>query len=256
MRSTPGTSLRAAIAVGLALVGPGVIEASWVSAKALVESEMLWKRLVVGGFIGAALDRVVFDRVRVCRVFVHEITHAAVALLLGRRVEKIAYGSEGGHVVYRGDFGGAVGGIVISLAPYTFPIFAVIAVGMRPLLLATVPAWGAVAFDVLTGVVLKLQLLGSLHDLRNNWCGTPSDWVRGKRRTDIEKNGTAFSMLYVGVAGLAVWGVLCAMLTGGYAGAALWGEIVAARTQAVAGGLAALAGIETLPDVAGLLKGT
>ena len=52
-----------------------------------------------------------------------------------------------------------------------------------------------------------------------------------------------------------VYAVTLLFLTLGYAGAALWGEIVAARTQAVAGGLAALAGIETLPDVAGLLEG-
>jgi energy-converting hydrogenase Eha subunit G len=87
------------------------------------------------------------------------------------------------------------------------------------------------------------------------WRCEASDRVRGKRRTDIEKNGTAFSMLYVGVAGLAVWGVLCAMLTGGYAGAALWGKSSRRARGPSPAAWRPLAGIETLPDVAGLLAG-
>jgi hypothetical protein len=244
------------MALGLALVAPGVAEAFWEAARALLHDETIYPRLVAGGILGAALDRVVFERMRVYGVYVHELTHAAAALLMGRSVENISYGPKGGRVAYRGGFGGAAGDIFISLAPYVFPLFAAALVGARPWLAAALPGGGVVAFDVLLGGVMKLQFLRCMHDLWNNWRGEASDRVRGKLRTDIEKNGTAFSMLYVGVAGLAVWGVLCAMLTGGYAGAALWGEIVAARTQAVAGGLAALAGIETLPDVAGLLGGT
>lgn len=241
--SQSSTLVRAAIALGLALVAPGVVEASWTSAKALVGSEVLWRRFVIGGFLGAALDRVVFDRVRVCRVWVHEMTHAAVALLLGRRVAKIAYGPQGGYVVHRGNSGGEAARIIISLAPYTFPIFAVIAVGARPLLPATLPGWGMVAFDVLLGAVTKLQLLGGLHDLRDNWRGVSSDRAQGRgvTRSDIEKNGTVFSMLYITVVALAVWGVLCAVLADGYAGAARWGEGVAGRAQAVVVRLVVLA---------------
>lgn len=238
------------MSLGLVLASPGVAEAFWSAAMALVSDETLYKRFVVGGFLGAALDRVVFERMRVYGVFVHELTHAAAAIVMGRRVEKMSYGSEGGYVVHRGGFGGAAGDIFISLAPYVFPLFAAAMVGVRPLLPATVPAWGAVVFDVLLGAVMKLQLLGNLHDLWNNWRGEASDRVRGVSRSDIEKNGKAFSLLYVGVVSLAVWGVLCAMLTGGYAGAASWGEIVAGRTQAVAGELAALT--MTLAEETGL----
>jgi hypothetical protein len=244
MRDSTSTSLRAAMALGLAVVAPGVIEASWASAQALAENTTLHHRIVIGGFLAAVLDRVVFERMRVYGVFVHELTHAAAALLFGRRVEELSYSEQGGRVVHRGGLGGAVGDVFISLAPYVFPVFAVALVGARPLLpTGALPAWGAIGFDVLVGGVMKLQLLGSLHDFWNNWHGPATDRARGGRDipSDLEKNGKAFSLLYVGVVALAVWGVLCAVLVNGYAGAVGWGEIVARRTQDVAGEMAVLA---------------
>jgi hypothetical protein len=251
MRYSSHIATRAAMALGLVLVAPGVAEAFWGAAGALVYDETLYPRLMVGKILGGTLDRIVFERMRVYGVFMHEMTHAAAARLLGRRVESMTYGPEGGRVTYRGDSGGAAGDIFISLAPYVFPLFAAAMVGARPWLAAALPTWGVVIFDVLLGGVLTFQFLGCLHDLWNNWQGDrPSDRIRGKQRTDIEKNGTAFSLLYIGVVSLAVWGVLAATLTGGYSGAALWAEIVAGRTQEVIARAVALAA--TLVGEAGI----
>jgi hypothetical protein len=61
-------------------------------------------------------------------VFGHELTHALWVLVMGGRISRFRVGREGGHVVVdRTNFW-------IALAPYFFPLYSILAIGVYGLL--------------------------------------------------------------------------------------------------------------------------
>src|SRR2546421_1239441 len=77
--------------------------------------------------LGALLWLIAFfglPRPMVVYVFGHELTHALWVLLMGGRVSRFRVGRAGGHIVTdRNNF-------LIALAPYFFPLYSILAIGV------------------------------------------------------------------------------------------------------------------------------
>lgn len=119
-------------------------------------------------------------------VFGHELTHAIWVWLFGGRVKKFKASAEGGHVVVtRTNF-------LISLAPYFFPLYALLvaggyAIGARFWNLAPYAVW----FHLLLGAAYAFHVTLTFHILQG-------------RQSDIVEHGYLFSMVVIGLGNLVV----------------------------------------------------
>jgi hypothetical protein len=130
-------------------------------------------------------------------VFGHELTHAVWTWIFRGRVKKFKVGSEGGHIV------GTKSNFLIVLAPYFFPLYAVL------LTLVFVVCYAAGAwrpayvpwFHLLLGAAYAFHLTLTWHVLR-------------ARQTDITSQGYIFSfaVIFLGNAMALLIGVT--LLTG------------------------------------------
>jgi hypothetical protein len=105
----------------------------------------------------------------------HELTHALWTWLFGGRVKQFKVGSQGGHVVVtRNNF-------LISLAPYFFPVYAALVVGV---FVTGHLVWNWTAYQVwfhlLLGAAYSFHVTLTAHILRT-------------RQSDIVQNGYLFS---------------------------------------------------------------
>ena len=124
-------------------------------------------------------------------VFGHELTHALWAWIFGGRVKKIKVSSAGGHVIVTKT------NFLITLAPYFFPLFAVMvmvifAVGHW--------LWGwenfLVYFDLLLGAAYAFHVTLTFHTLQT-------------RQSDITSQGYLFSgvVIFLGNAVILLFGI-------------------------------------------------
>jgi hypothetical protein len=124
-------------------------------------------------------------------VFGHELTHALWAWLFGGQVKRFKATSKGGHVVVTKN------NFVISLAPYFFPLYAVLVVG---LFVAGRWFWHwqqyRVWFHLLLGAAYAFHLSLTWHVLKT-------------RQSDITEQGYLFSavILFLGNVGVLLVGV-------------------------------------------------
>ena len=112
-------------------------------------------------------------------VFGHELTHALWVLLMGGRVSKFKVGRDGGHIVSnRSNF-------FIALAPYFFPLYSILAIGVYGLL----------------GVFYNVQPYGRLLYAVNGitWAFhfTFTCWMVTQKQTDLKEHGTFFSLVVI-----------------------------------------------------------
>ena len=111
------------IAVLLLPVCAGAAKALWLVLRACGGADTTWVPLLGG----ATCWMVIFfwlPKPMWIYVFGHELTHALWAWLFGSRVKRLKVTSEGGHVVI------SKTNFVITLAPYFFPLYAVIVIGV------------------------------------------------------------------------------------------------------------------------------
>jgi hypothetical protein len=119
-------------------------------------------------------------------VFGHELTHAVWTWLLGGRVAKFKTSAQGGHVVVTKN------NFVIALAPYFFPIYAILVVA---LFAGGNWLWGwqryVVWFHVLLGAAYAFHVTLTWHILKTN-------------QSDITDQGYLFSAVTIFLGNAAV----------------------------------------------------
>jgi hypothetical protein len=164
-----------------------------VFARATV-SQRLWAAEEFWFFsLGAILWLIAFfglPRPLVVYVFGHELTHAIWVLLMGGRVSEFRVGREGGHIITnRNNFW-------ISLAPYFFPIYSII----------------ALAVYGLASLFIDMQPLGRLlyAIIGATWAFhlTFTCWMIPKSQTDLTNNGTFFSIVVIYLMNLLLLSVM------------------------------------------------
>ncbi len=112
-------------------------------------------------------------------VFGHELTHALWVWLMGGRVRRFHVSREGGHVVT------TKANFWIALAPYFFPIYSILAIGI----------YGALSF------FFNVQPYGRLlyAAVGATWAFhfTFTCWMITKNQTDLSDQGTFFSLVLI-----------------------------------------------------------
>src|SRR5438445_5795699 len=124
-------------------------------------------------------------------VFGHELTHALWTWLFGGRVKRLKVTSNGGHVVVTKN------NFLISLAPYFFPLYVVLVVGVF-IIGHLIWNWRAyvVWFHLLLGAAYAFHVTLTWHILKT-------------RQSDITQHGYLFSgvIIFLGNVGLLLVGV-------------------------------------------------
>ncbi|MEP6821682.1 MAG: hypothetical protein ABI946_04960 [Chthoniobacterales bacterium] len=123
-------------------------------------------------------------------VFGHELTHALWVLLMGGRVSQFRVGRDGGHIMTdKNNFW-------IALAPYFFPLYSILALGL----------YGALSF------VMPMQPFGRLlyAVIGVTWAFhfTFTCWMIPKNQSDLRDHGTFFSLVVIYLMNLLVLSVL------------------------------------------------
>jgi hypothetical protein len=128
-------------------------------------------------------------------VFGHELTHVLSTWLCGGRVKKFKIGATGGHVVVTKT------NFLIALAPYFFPLYAVLTVvcfAVGHLI------WGwqqlLVWFHLLLGAAYCFHVTLTAHILQT-------------RQTDITSQGYLFSFVIIFLGNISVWLIGVPLLT-------------------------------------------
>src|ERR1700722_19287397 len=101
----------------------GAVKALWVVLSRSGDATTIW----VGLLSGAACWLVIYSllpKPMWVYVFGHELTHALWTWLFGGKVKKFKASSKGGHVIVTKN------NLLISLAPYFFPVYAALVVGL------------------------------------------------------------------------------------------------------------------------------
>lgn len=120
-------------------------------------------------------------------VFGHELTHALWVLIQGGRVSGFKVGKEGGYIIAdRRDF-------LVSLAPYFFPIYSLMVIGLYAGIAWGYPdvwfyrRWMFAALGVTWGFHLSFTC-----------------WMIPKQQTDLLLHGTFFSLVIIYLANLLI----------------------------------------------------
>jgi hypothetical protein len=112
-------------------------------------------------------------------VFGHELTHVLWVWLMGGRVSRFRVSTDGGHVVT------TKANFWIALAPYFFPIYSIVAIGI----------YGALS------IFLNMQPYGRLlyAIIGATWAFhfTFTCWMIPKNQTDLTDQGTFFSLVMI-----------------------------------------------------------
>lgn len=173
--------IKLVIAVLLLPACAGAGRALWLVLRACGGADTTWVPLLAG----AACWIVIFllmPKPMWLYVFGHELTHALWTWLFGGRVKKMKVTSAGGHVVT------SKTNFVIALAPYFFPLYAVLVVGVFAL---GHLIWGwqkyLIVFHLVVGMAYAFHLTLTFHVLQT-------------RQSDITSQGYLFSgvVIYLG----------------------------------------------------------
>ncbi|MBX6324450.1 MAG: hypothetical protein IRY93_00275 [Chthoniobacterales bacterium] len=123
-------------------------------------------------------------------VFGHELTHALWVWLMGGRVRRFHVSREGGHVVT------TKANFWIALAPYFFPIYSILAIGI----------YGTLSF------FFNVQPYGRLlyAAVGATWAFhfTFTCWMITKNQTDLSDQGTFFSLVLIYLMNLLLLSVM------------------------------------------------
>jgi hypothetical protein len=112
-------------------------------------------------------------------VFGHELTHALWVFLMGGRISRFRVARDGGHIVTdRNNFW-------IALAPYFFPLYGLLAIGVYGLLslFFNMQPFGRLLYAVV-GAAWAFHL-------------TFTCWMIPKNQTDLSEQGTFFSLVVI-----------------------------------------------------------
>jgi hypothetical protein len=169
----------------------GTAKAVWLALCQAGGADRVWPPMLAG----AACWIVVFlllPKPMWVYVFGHELTHAVWTWIFRGKVRKFKVGSEGGHIV------GTKSNFLIVLAPYFFPLYAVL-LALTFVVCYLAGAWHlyyAPWFHLLLGAAYAFHLTLTWHVLRT-------------RQTDITSQGYIFSaaVIFLGNAIVLLIGV-------------------------------------------------
>jgi hypothetical protein len=191
--------------VGILLlpVCAGTAKAVWLALGQMGGADRVWLPMLAG----AACWIVVFlllPKPMWVYVFGHELTHAVWTWIFRGSVKKFKVGSEGGHIV------GTKSNFLIVLAPYFFPLYAVL-LGLVYVVFYVFGAWHrayAPWFHLLLGAAYAFHLTLTWHVLQT-------------RQSDITSQGRIFSaaVIFLGNAMVLLIGVT--VLAGNSVGSSL-----------------------------------
>ena len=146
-------------------------------------------------------------------VFGHELTHALWVLLMGGRVSRFRVGRDGGHIVTnRTNF-------FIALAPYFFPLYSILAIGVYGLLslFYNVQPYGRLLYAVV-GATWAFHF-------------TFTCWMIPKSQTDLRDHGTFFSLVVIYLMNLALLSALLIVASPQITFASFGGDLIANLTN-------------------------
>jgi hypothetical protein len=177
------------IAILLLPVCAGAARALWLVLRGCGSADTTWVPLIAGAvcwlIIFALLPKPMW-----IYVFGHELTHALWAWLFGSRVKRMKVTSSGGHVVI------SKTNFLIVLAPYFFPLYAVLVVIVFAIGHLFWDWRGfLVYFHLLVGAAYAFHLTLTFHALQT-------------RQTDITSQGYLFSAVVIFL------GNVCVLLLG------------------------------------------
>jgi len=123
-------------------------------------------------------------------VFGHELTHALWVFLMGGRVSRFRVGRDGGHIVTdKNNFW-------IALAPYFFPLYGLITIGLYGLL--------SLFFNVQPYGRLLYAIIGVTWAFHFSF----TCWMIPKNQTDLTEQGTFFSLVIIYLMNLLLLSVM------------------------------------------------
>ena len=173
------------IAILLLPVCAGAVSALWRVLRASGDADTIWVAFLSGAGCWLTIYLLLPKPMGVY-VFGHELTHVLWTWLLGGKVKKFKASSTGGHVVVNKS------NFVIALAPYFFPLYAVLVVG---LFLAGQALWDwrhyVVWFHLLLGASYAFHVTLNWHILKHS-------------QTDISDQGYLFSAVIIFLGNVAL----------------------------------------------------
>ena len=174
-------------------VGAGL--ALWRVLRASGDADTLWVSLLSGTGCWLVIY-LLLPKPMWVYVFGHELTHALWTWVFGGRVKKFKASSSGGHVIVTKT------NFVIALAPYFFPLYALLVVALF-CLGDWVWHWQAyrVWFHLLLGAAYGFHVTLTWHILKSS-------------QTDITEQGYLFSAVVIFLGNVAVLLVAIPLLTG------------------------------------------
>lgn len=212
--------MRFLIGIILLLLLPGVTAAFAWNVVLLFHVPAVFVPLCAGAFLGILVDHFIFHRMPVVETFEHELTHAAAALMLFRRITGFVVKKKGGTVSYHDGFGGRLGNDFIGLAPYVFPLFAALSVIARSFVPPTWFPW----YDGWIGFTFGYHIWSSIEEIGGAW--TKKKFVSAGTgevtQTDIARRGYIYSAIFIVTFTLAIHGILIGLILNGTAGAVEW----------------------------------
>ncbi len=178
------------IAILLLPVCGGAAWAVWLEIKGCSDADTMWVPFLAGAGCWVVIY-VLLPSPMWVYVFGHELTHALWTWLLGGRVNKFRATANGGHVVV------SKSNFLIALAPYFFPLYAVMvvaffAVGHRVWQWKNYLVW----FHLLVGAAYAFHVTLTARILRT-------------RQSDITQEGYLFSavVIFLGNASVLLLGI-------------------------------------------------
>jgi hypothetical protein len=166
--------------LGLLLVPvcAGIAVALWRVLAASARADTVWIVLLAGGGCWLSIY-LLLPKPMWVYVFGHELTHAIWTWMMGGQVKKFKVRSTGGHVVVTRS------GFLVALAPYFFPLYAMIVAalfGIASLIWDLRPFLAG--FHLLLGAAYAFHLTLTWHILKS-------------RQTDITDQGYIFSFVVI-----------------------------------------------------------
>jgi hypothetical protein len=206
--------LKLVIGILLLPVCAGAVSALGMILRASGSADTIWVAILAGAGCWLAVY-LLLPKPMLAYVFGHELTHALWVWLMGGKVKRFKVSAKGGHVVVtRNNF-------AIALAPYFFPLYAVVVVLV---FLAGHLLWNwtpyAVWFHLLLGVAYAFHITLNWHALKTV-------------QSDITRHGYLFSsvIIFLGNIGVLLIAIPLLMAKVGVATALGWwmrqtGEVV------------------------------
>jgi len=173
------------IAVALLPLCAGAAQALWLVIQHSGSADTTWVPLLAGAACWIVIYALLPKPMWVY-VLGHELTHAVWAWLFGAEIRKLRVTSNGGHVVITKT------NFLIALAPYFFPLYAVLVVALFAIGHLIWNWHGFLAlFDLFLGAAYAFHLTLTAHILKT-------------RQTDITDQGCLFSAVVIFLGNISV----------------------------------------------------